>query len=313
MTRRIVTARTQVEMLSPWRTAANEGIPITDTGLPHTESNGRWDYRYSPGDQRDEYHEWRIHPTSAPATMSGNFFGKERTVHYDPSLTSISRDETGFVPSYRGNHLEDLNPPQGMLWRGMSKEEYEEAQRHGYFQSRGDANMGDSQVGKTYFSTGADHAGSYASSFSHTETEPTFTHPGYVVGIPDRPELPREGGHEVGVPGRIPFDSATHHYRVRPVSIEPGYQGMYKNQVHGWGTAGSSTPRVNYHWDQHQPLNHTASKRTAERAVKFEWQRSFDGGGGWELVVRNPDGNPVRVKTEPARGQRSAKRSNHDR
>ena len=46
--------------------------------------------------------------------------------------------------------------------------------------------------------------------------------------------------------------------------------------------------------------------RTAERADDFRWERSFDGPGGWILVTRNPDGNPVTVGTEPTRGQRSA-------
>lgn len=50
----------------------------------------------------------------------------------------------------------------------------------------------------------------------------------------------------------------------------------------------------------------TVGRRTAERADKFEWERSFDGGGGWELIVRNPDGNPVRLVTKLPSGQRTA-------
>lgn len=47
--------------------------------------------------------------------------------------------------------------------------------------------------------------------------------------------------------------------------------------------------------------------RTAgQRADDFKWERSFDGGGGWILVTRTPDGNPVTIRTEPTRGQRSA-------
>ena len=46
--------------------------------------------------------------------------------------------------------------------------------------------------------------------------------------------------------------------------------------------------------------------RTAERADRVEWERSFDGGGGWILVTRTPDGNPVTVATSPTRGQRSS-------
>jgi len=255
MTRRVITAREQVEMLAPWRTATTEpgeGFPITDAGFTPRNDNGRWDYRYNPELQKNEYHNWGVHPQSAPASKTDQFYGRTKTVYYDPELTDMGRDDLHFIPSYLGNDITDMNPPTGMLWRGMSKEEYEEAGQRGYFQSRGDANIGDSQVGKTYFSTNADSAGNYASGFALPEHKPTFTHPGYVVGIPDRPELPREGGHEVGVPGQIPFDSATHHYRVRPVSITPGSRGMYK-EWNGWSQAGGSHPGALYHWEPHKP------------------------------------------------------------
>jgi hypothetical protein len=58
----------------------------------------------------------------------------------------------------------------------------------------------------------------------------------------------------------------------------------------------------------------TVGRRTlAERADRFEWERSFDGPGGWILVTRTPDGNPVTVRTEPTRGQRSAAQDNRRR
>jgi|JI10StandDraft_1071094.scaffolds.fasta_scaffold158974_3 hypothetical protein len=47
-------------------------------------------------------------------------------------------------------------------------------------------------------------------------------------------------------------------------------------------------------------------RRLAERVTDFRWERSFSGGGGWDLIVRNPDGNPVRVVTERATGQRTS-------
>ena len=48
-------------------------------------------------------------------------------------------------------------------------------------------------------------------------------------------------------------------------------------------------------------------RKHADR-VDFRWERSFDGGGRWILVVRNPDGNPVAIDTRPASGQRSSAR-----
>jgi hypothetical protein len=55
-----------------------------------------------------------------------------------------------------------------------------------------------------------------------------------------------------------------------------------------------------------EALNYSAATiRHAERADDFRWERSFDGGGGWILVLRTPDGNPVTVETRPTSGQRS--------
>lgn len=48
-------------------------------------------------------------------------------------------------------------------------------------------------------------------------------------------------------------------------------------------------------------------RKTADR-VDFRWERSFDGGGGWILVTRSPDGNPVTISTRPTSGQRSSAR-----
>jgi hypothetical protein len=58
--------------------------------------------------------------------------------------------------------------------------------------------------------------------------------------------------------------------------------------------------------DMSRGRNKTGRQKVAERVEDFRWERSFDGPGGWILVTRNPDGNPVTVKTEPTRGQRSA-------
>lgn len=81
------------------------------------------------------------------------------------------------------------------------------------------------------------------------------------------------------------------------------------------GRPGETPPDYRELWDRPVGLSHDFDPfddlgphevgRTAERAENFEWERGFDGGGDWELTTRNPDGNPIIVDTEPARGQRS--------
>lgn len=281
MVRRIVTARQQYELLSPWRTAAENPTPpnIHDI-MPgrFSDGNGRWDYRHqeTSGD-RYVHHEYGIHPATSPDSHTyTDHRGKTHTVHYDPALTG------GQVPrpgkwghewddqNALRNELTDLAPPPGMLWRGMSREEYEKSRDRGYFESAGGHNF-DSQQGITYFSTKPEQAENYATWFAPAAHKPTFTHPGYVVGIPDRPDAPRgpnpnrpdPTSTEVGLPGRVPFSEATHHYVGRPSTITTGVQGVTEGW-HGWEESGGVHPSSNIVWKQIHPGQHTAAFFTAD-------------------------------------------------
>lgn len=325
---RIVTARQQVEMLSPWRIASGgEVSPSIHDLIPNrfSDGNGRWDYRHE-GSSGDNYtrHEYSIHPASSPASHSyTDEWGKPHTVHYDPSLTGGQAPRPGRFnhewddPSALRNEIGDLNPPQGMLWRGMSREEYDEAKSRGYFESRGGHNLGDVQKGMTFFSTKPEQAGNYASWFAPQAYKPTFTHPAHVVGILDRPDLPRGAdptrpdpkSSEVAIPGRIPFSEVTHHYVGRPSVITTGSQGVSEGW-RGYEESGGTQPSSHIKWEPAGDVGPTRSAlvgfcRKAERADDFEWERGFDGGGDWELITHTPDGNPVEIETEPARGQRT--------
>lgn len=202
---------------------------------------GRWHFPYSGGEDGGEYssianHEWQMAPTDAPASRTDHFYGRPRTIYYDPTRTEVTPGEFRHEYTNKGNRVTDLNPPAGMLWRGMSDEEYQAAVQSGYFESPGEYNVGgDAQVGKTYFTTGPDHAESYANSFAPWQFTPTFTRPGHIIGIPDRPDIPREGGHEVGISGRIPFDEVVHHYVGHPYAIVPGsYRGVSNKYDGEW-------------------------------------------------------------------------------
>lgn len=74
--------------------------------------------------------------------------------------------------------------------------------------------------------------------------------------------------------------------------------GMYGNRIEPW--------LKSWLTDMRKGRETVGRRMFAERADDFRWERSFDGPGGWILVTRTPDGNPVTVKTEPTRGQRSA-------
>jgi hypothetical protein len=268
MTRRVITAREQVQMLTPWRTAAEMPPSIHDI-MPgrYTDGNGRWDYRHQET-SGDSYlrHEYGIHPVTAPATHTYvDHRGRTKTVHYDPELTGGQVPRPGQFRHEWDDHqalrneVSDLALPPGMLWRGMSHDEYEKARQQGYFESQGDHNIGDIQKGLTFFSTNPEQASNYATWFAPADYKPTFTHPGHIIGIPDRPDVPRgpdptrpdPTSTEVGVPGRVPFGAVTHHYVGHPSTITPGSQGVVEGW-RGWEESGGSHPTSTIMWKHHR-------------------------------------------------------------
>ena len=85
-----------------------------------------------------------------------------------------------------------------------------------------------------------------------------------------------------------------------------GYDdGAYSNKIEPW--------LKSWLTDMRGGRETVGRRKFAERADDFRWERSFDGPGGWILVTRTPDGNPVTIKTEPTRGQRSAALNNKQR
>lgn len=223
--------------------------PVELFNLP--DSGGRWAYVKSLTEEHGTQteHRWEVAPATYPTKVSfTNDFGRTQTVYYDPALTTVTKGEFKPVISTPENTVSDLKPPEGLIWRGMSSEEYKAAEERGYFESLGSYNVGgESQAGKTYFSTDPDQAAHYASWFAPQEYKPTFDHPAYVVGIPD-PGLPREQGTEVGVPGRIPFDSIQKTYVGQVYAVKPGDFGAYEGGYQPWERAGSMQPSPMVKW-----------------------------------------------------------------
>ena len=259
MTQRILTQAEQY----PWRIATGSAADIPDPAQ-YGYGPSHWKYehvKFTPtnsGWTDSGRHEWRIVPPSAPATVTlDDDYGRSHTVYYDPARTQVTRGEFGPEFSAQPVRVEDLSPPEGMLWRGMSDEEFQQARERGYFQSTGDYNIGEQQRGLTYFTTDPGQAGSYASEFSPWQWNPTFDRPGHVVGIPYRSEYPQqrvnsgEGESERGLSGQIPFSEVKHHYVGRPYAITPGDFGLSnENWQSRWEGSGRKNPKVRVQWEQ---------------------------------------------------------------
>lgn len=271
MTRRILTAREQHEMLSPWRTAAWELEPHQSAQIDHDrpdltaladipEDNGRWAYPHAgvngPTEyQSARYHNWDVVPTDAPAVHESESHGRKNKIFYNPALTQVTPGEFRPQKSNNGNKVEDLavGADPNTIWRGMSHEEFEGAKKNGYFQTNGSYNLGD-QTG-TLFGKDPSIGQSYANSYAPTQFKPTFTRPAHIIGIPNR-NYPVNTTGEFEVPGQIPLGEVTHHYRGDVASISPGAYGGYQDSPmseHGYNgfrdkPTRRQSPGVTVHW-----------------------------------------------------------------
>ena len=220
---------------------------------------GRWTYRetYNKANEGPWYqsHDFTIEPEAYPEKRSfTETLGNESRIHnifIDPQMTEVTQGQFGWEVARKEVALEDtVKAPEGMLWRGMSSEEYQLARKRGYFESIGEYNVGGkAQENKTYFSTDVAQAGHYATWYAPPQFKPTFEHPGYVVGIPDRPSLLREQGTEVGVPGKIPFKDVQNVYVAKPYAISPGTTSVSED-YNGWVKGGGVQPSVRVAWSE---------------------------------------------------------------
>ena len=259
--------------LAPWQSVAVDPKNPDLTQLADLpDVKGRWTFPYLG--QEDGFsttrHAWGVHPTDAPAVWRSPDGVNRDTIFYNPDLTSVDVDPDPIyqelkkirpLVSTKSNRIVDLQEPiPGIVWRGMSNEEYEQAKQRGFFKSNDAANFtGIGQKDVTCFSEDPDTAGSYASNYAPFQYLPTFTRPGHVIGVPDR-NYPRNRVGEVEVPGQVPFSDITHHYRGDVIAIRPGSFGGYQDPPNDRGFNGfqerpirTMSPTVMMQWVADHP------------------------------------------------------------
>lgn len=161
---------------------------------------------------------------------------------------------------------EDIIPDDpNVIHRGMSTREYNNIMKHGVIQSNGSGNLGDEQVGLTYFTTNPSSADSYANMFSIKKPDPN--NPPYIISIKmpseDRIEhVAGTGEHEVGVKGPISVDDIVAVYKGNVIEYTPaskdidtrGGRGAYDAQRYRNKEMGhsSSASVSRLHWEKIQ-------------------------------------------------------------
>lgn len=172
---------------------------------------------------------------------------------YDPQVAKPDKD--GYPQPKDSKALTELpeKGEPGMIYRGMSYEEFEGAIVAGQLRSRGDYNIGESEKSLTFFSTSPRQAESYANGFAPWQFSPTPSRPAVVVAIKDpggHAALPHLGKDttEVGLKGGAANSTIDHVFIGRPYSVKPGSHDIIDDKYHGKSSGSASSPRTDVVW-----------------------------------------------------------------
>jgi len=194
--------------------------------------------------------------------------GEEPDAWYDPEIAELkSTSEGGFrqigydlKPGWTRS-VEDLTSGDGTTYfRGMSAEEWVEIQRTGKIRSQGAYNLGDKQVGKTYYSVSPGQAESYAAGFQPWQRTPAHGKNAYIVEIrnPKRKGT-LEQGDERGVPGEINASEIVNVYEGVPYYFKDGKVEYTPDTVRGPGGEGWVSTHVE--GSRYSPSTHVAWRK----------------------------------------------------
>lgn len=140
---------------------------------------------------------YSIMPDDIPGGWGKVEKSRGRVEAFDPEF---AEEKDGYaVPKDKDADRAALPKTQepGVIYRGMSWEEYQGALKNGEFKSKGAANIGEAQKGLTLWSSKPSQAASYANDFAGWQDKASPSRPAVMVAIHD----PGEDSHVYTVPG----------------------------------------------------------------------------------------------------------------
>lgn len=195
--------------------------------------NNAVDFLHRKGRPEVHWHEPKISTLSTP----------DPETQY-PRIRAELNPDSGY-----SHNIQDKKTP-GVLFRGMSHEEFHNIKKTGKIQSKGEYNMGDKQVGLTYYSKSPEQAQNYAHSFAPLEHRATGQHHAYVVAVKDPGtgvKVDGTGEDEVGIPHAISKDDILHVHVGRAYAGAPGEENAHKSWS-GFEAGSGNTPDVSVAW-----------------------------------------------------------------
>jgi hypothetical protein len=240
-------------------------------GLRRMASTDRYDVRFSR-DVKDEYGD-SVRADVVPK-MTDDFIeyesmqsryldeSKSESSFYDPRYSELEKidesvdldggpyETTRQIPRLKkssGLHDEiPAKPEEGVLYRGVSAEEYADIMGSGSIQSKGEYNLG-GQEGLTYYTTDPGSAAAYAHSFAPMQHKSVPGKHSYVIAVRDpgtARHVPGVAEHERGIPGAISRGDIIGVYEGVPYAAGKGFYEVRQGGVSG----SSSQPSIAVGW-----------------------------------------------------------------
>lgn len=121
--------------------------------------------------------------------------------------------------------IQEIPVDDNLVYRGMSWEEWQVIRGRGFVQSKGGANLGGAQRGKTYFAKRPDTAYVYSAGFAPEMFQPGVNKPGVVIAVdkqggiegPNQEEAVSDTEYAFIEP--IPISRIKHVWIVKPVKV----------------------------------------------------------------------------------------------
>jgi len=192
-------------------------------------------------------------------------------VEHDPSLVSVKKtsDEFGDVLNVEptagySQSIKEIAPPQeGVIYRGISSDEYRAIGETGVIKSNGAGNQS-SQAGQTIYSPESGVAEQYAipKGFDDSAYVVAVKDPG--TGLPNGPLT----GTETAIPGSIPAEDIVGIYEKKPATIsDTGQMGfVYKNIYRDGDITPADLNRAQFTYNDSIPAAKANSVKVAEVA-----------------------------------------------
>lgn len=245
-----------------WTSAGEAlGSALNDPSLASFKQavdRGAWNIGVS--NVRDTYGEkvttFAIMPKGIPAgwkVYEDDGAHDQRRTFYDPNYAHVevmTPYHSVVVPNNRdqGDFPEKAQP--GILYRGMTNEEYQSALKTGSLKSLGDYNLGEREKGLTYYSTDPDQAVAYANGFAPWPYKPTPNQPAIVVAIKDNPAQERDVRNtEVGLRGEVPISAIQRVYVGKPTYVQSGYTDVVQSRGRQAYTGSGSSVSTGVRWE----------------------------------------------------------------